>query len=212
MAVVELENVTKQFGDVVILKDVNLAVEKGEIVGIIGYNGCGKTILMKMVCGLMLPSSGSVTVFGKKIGVDRDFSERTGVLIETPEFLPYQSAFQNLYGLSRISGKVAKADVCRILERVGLDPGSKKRVEKYSLGMRQRLGIAQAILDDPALLLLDEPMNALDKNGVSDMRELFLRLRGDGKTIILASHSAEDIAILCDSVYEISNAVMTKII
>ena len=208
---VKLEELSKRFGQTVILDRINLTVQKGEIIGIIGYNGCGKTILLKMICGLMLPSTGTVTVFGKKVGVDRDFSERTGILIETPEFLPRQSAFENLYSLARISGKADKSEIAKMLEGVGLDPNSKKHVEKFSLGMRQRLGIAQTILDHPDLLLLDEPMNALDKNGVAEMREFFLRLREEGKTIVLASHSAEDISILCNSVYEISNSLMTKI-
>ena len=208
--VIITENLTKRFGETIILKDVNLRIREGSIVGVVGRNGSGKTILLKMICGLMLPSSGSVTVHGQRIGVDRDFAADTGVLIETPEFLPTQSGIQCLQSLSVITGKKKKEELKKLLMLVGLDPESKKPVGKYSLGMRQRLGIAQAILDNPSLLLLDEPMNGLDKHGVQDMRRLLSNLRNSGKTIVLASHIAEDIALLCDTVYEVDGGMVTE--
>ena len=205
-----LENVTKRFGEAVVLKNVSFQIGEGEIVGIVGRNGSGKTILLKIICGLMLPSSGSVIVHGQRIGIDRDFSADTGVLIENPEFLPSQSGLQCLHSLSVITGKKKKEEIKKLLELVGLDPDSRKPVGKYSLGMRQRLGIAQAILDNPSLLLLDEPMNGLDKHGVQDMRRLLSNLRDGGKTIVLASHIAEDIDLLCDTVYEVDDGLVTE--
>lgn len=208
--VIILDHLTKRFGETVVLRDVSFRINEGSIVGVVGRNGSGKTILLKMICGLMLPSSGSVTVHGQRIGVDRDFAADTGVLIETPEFLPTQTGFQCLHSLSVITGKKKKEDLKKLLMLVGLDPESKKPVGKYSLGMRQRLGIAQAILDDPSLLLLDEPMNGLDKHGVQDMRRLLSNLRDSGKTIVLASHIAEDIELLCDRVYEVDGGIVTR--
>lgn len=209
MSVITLKDVTKSFGDSVVLNHVNLTVEEGAIVGIIGRNGSGKTILLKIICGLMLPTSGSVCVHGERIGTDRDFPSSTGTLIEMPEFIPYQTAYKNLYALSLIARKVGKEEIKDVIRRVGLDPESNKPVGKFSLGMRQRLGIAQAIMEQPKLLLLDEPMNGLDKAGVKDMRAMFSRLRDEGKTILLASHIAEDIDLLCDSVYEIDNGIVS---
>ena len=208
--VIILDHLTKRFGETVVLRDVSFRINEGSIVGVVGRNGSGKTILLKMICGLMLPSSGSVTVHGQRIGVDRDFAADTGVLIETPEFLPTQTGFQCLHSLSVITVKKKKEDLKKLLMLVGLDPESKKPVGKYSLGMRQRLGIAQAILDDPSLLLLDEPMNGLDKHGVQDMRRLLSNLRDSGKTIVLASHIAEDIDLLCDRVYEVDGGIVTR--
>lgn len=209
MSVVTLKDVTKSFGYSVVLNHVNLTVEEGAIIGVIGRNGSGKTILLKIICGLMLPTSGSVCVHGERIGIDRDFPANTGALIETPEFIPYQTAYQNLYSLSLITQKTDKEEIRDIIGQVGLDHESRKPVGKFSLGMRQRLGIAQAIMEHPKLLLLDEPMNGLDKAGVKDMRTLFSRLRDEGKTILLASHIAEDIDLLCDSVYEIDNGIVS---
>lgn len=209
MSVVILKDITKSFGEAVVLNQVNLTVEEGAIIGIIGRNGSGKTILLKIICGLMLPTSGSVSVHDERIGIDRDFPANTGALIETPEFVPYQTAYQNLYSLSLITRKTNKEEIKDVIRQVGLDPESRKPVGKFSLGMRQRLGIAQAILDRPKLLLLDEPMNGLDKTGVKDMRALFSRLRDEGKTILLASHIAEDIDLLCDRVYEIDDGIVS---
>ena len=210
MNIITVEDITKSFGEVTVLDHVNLTVDEGTIVGIRGRNGSGKTILLKIICGLMLPTTGTVQVQGERIGKDRDFSANTGILIETPEFLPYQSGYQNLHSISLISGQLGREEIRDVIRLVGLDPDSRKPVGKYSLGMRQRLGIAQAIMEHPKLLLLDEPMNGLDKSGVQDMRELFLHLKEEGTTILLASHIAEDLEKLCDQVYEIDCGVMTK--
>ena len=205
-----LENVSKTFKDKTVLQPLDLTVERGTITGFIGRNGSGKTVLFKLICGLLLPSTGSVTVDGVRLGKDADFAPNTGVLIETPGFIGYESGLRNLRDLAAIRKKINTEQVKDAIRAVGLDPEDKKRVGKYSLGMRQRLGIAQAIMEDPSLLILDEPMNGLDKDGVADMRVLFRALRNEGKTILLASHSAEDIDLLCDAVYELDNGKMER--
>ena len=207
---VVLENVSKTFKDKTVLQKTDLTIESGRITGFIGRNGSGKTVLFKLICGLMLPTTGTVTVDGVQIGKDRDFAPDTGVLIETPSFISYESGLRNLRDMAAIQKKITVEQVKDAIRLVGLDPDDKKRVGKYSLGMRQRLGIAQAIMESPSLIILDEPMNGLDKNGVEDMRVLFAKLRNEGKTILLASHAAEDIDILCDSVYELDNGTIHK--
>lgn len=209
---IELTKVTKTFKNEEVLKETTVTFEKGKITGIIGRNGSGKTVLMKLICGLLSPSSGTIVVNGQKIGKDVDFPSDIGIIIETPIFVPYQSAFTNLKNLAAIRGKIDDNRIREVIELVGLNPDDKKRVGKFSLGMRQRLGIAQAIMENPSLLILDEPMNGLDKDGVEDMRVLFKNLKEEGKTILLCSHNAEDIAVLCDEVYEIEKGEISKVL
>lgn len=211
MSVIEVKNVTKKWGNNTVLNSVNLTAERSEIIGIIGYNGSGKTVLMKCICGFITPDSGEITVSGKRVGRDIDIPKNIGLIIEMPGFLPNFSGFSNLWQLAKIRGKICKNDVREVMEKVGLNPHDKKHVGKYSLGMRQRLGIAQAIMENPDILILDEPMNGLDKNGVNDMRELLLRLKSDGKTMIVASHNSADIDILCDRVFEIEKGNLKQV-
>ena len=194
-----------------IIKDINAEFTDGKIHGIIGRNGSGKTMLMKCICGFIKPTEGEITVSGKRIGTDCDFPESIGVIIETPEFIPYYSGFKNLKLLADIRHKITDDDIRRSMELVGLDPKLKKSVKKYSLGMRQRLGLAQAVMENPDLLILDEPMNGLDKDGVGDMRRYLLNLKEQGKTILIASHSAEDIDVLCDTVVEMDKGKMERV-
>ena len=208
---IKVENVSLKIKKDTILRDINVEFERGKIHGIIGRNGSGKTMLMKCICGFIRPTEGEITVAGKKIGVDCDFPESVGVIIETPEFIPYYTGFKNLKLLADIRHKISDEDIRRSIELVGLDPKLKKSVRKYSLGMRQRLGLAQAIMEDPDLLILDEPMNGLDKDGVGEMRKYLLDLKSQGKTILIASHSAEDIDVLCDSVVEMDKGRMERV-
>lgn len=203
-----LENVKKTFGKTTVIEEVSATFPDGQITGIIGRNGCGKTVLFKLICGLMLPSGGRITVNDEVIGKDVDFPESLGIIIESPQFMGDRSAMDTLMELAVIRNKIGKKEIRETLERVGLDPGDKKKVGKFSLGMRQRLGIAQAIMEDPDTLILDEPMNGLDKMGVEDMRKLFAELKAQGKTILIASHNKDDIEILCDEVYEMENGVL----
>lgn len=206
-----MQEVTKKFKNATALDKVSISFEAGKIHGIIGRNGSGKTVLFKCICGFMPLTSGQIIVDGKQIGREIDVPNDIGIIIEAPGFLPNYSGFRNLKLLSLIRMKIDDTRIKDTLKRVGLDPDSKKWVSKYSLGMRQRLGIAQAIMEDPSMLILDEPMNGLDKHGVEDVRQLILNLKGEGKTILIASHSSEDIAKLCDTVCEMDAGILTVI-
>lgn len=199
--IVRIENVSKSYKNEKVLKNISVNFESGKIYGIIGKNGSGKTMLFKTIIGYVRPDSGKVYVKGKEIGKDTDFAENIGIIIETPGFLSGYSAYKNLEYLAGIQNKITRQQIKDAIALVGLDPDSRKRVGKFSLGMRQRLGIAQAIMEDPELLILDEPMNGLDKQGIEIVKTLFLRLKDKGKTILLASHYAEDMEI-CDEIFE----------
>lgn len=194
-----------------ILKNVSAEFEKGKIHGLIGRNGSGKTMLMKCICGFVKPTSGEITVNEKVVGRDCDFPDSVGIIIETPGFVPYYSGYKNLKLLADLTGKINGEQVKKAIKQVGLDPDMKRHVKKYSLGMRQRLGLAQAIMEDPEILILDEPMNGLDKDGVNDMRKYLLEFKQRGKTILIVSHSSEDIEVLCDTVSEMDKGILTKI-
>lgn len=197
-----VEHVQKSFGREVVLRDANLEIRPGQICGVVGNNGSGKTVLMKCICGFMRPDQGRVIVNGSRIGADCDFPEKIGVIIETPGFLPALSGYKNLKILADLRAVIGKKEIFETMERVGLDPKLKKPVSKYSLGMRQRLGIAQAIMEDPDVLILDEPFNGLDKKGNAAMRTLVREMKDQGKAILLASHNPRDIEELCDAVHE----------
>lgn len=200
--VIDVKNVSKKFGTETAVKDVSLSLDKGKIYGITGRNGSGKTVLFKLIIGFLKPDKGVILVEGKQIGKDIDFAENTGIIIETPGFSGSFSGCKNLEYLAGIRKQIGKERIRESMELVGLDPDSRKKVKKYSLGMRQRLGIAQAIMENPHILILDEPMNGLDRQGVEDIRALFLDLKEKGTTILLASHNKEDMEYLCDEVYE----------
>lgn len=208
---IRVEGVYKRFGTDTVLKDVSRSFERGRIHGIVGNNGSGKTVLMKCICGFLIPTEGEVIVNGKQVGKDVDFPHDMGLIIETPGFLPNVTGLKNLEILASLNKKIGLEEIAAAIRRVGLDPLMKKPVGKYSLGMRQRLGIAQAIMEDPSLLILDEPLNGLDKHGVREMRDLIKGLKKQGKTILLASHNQGDIDELCDTVCEMDAGVMTMI-
>lgn len=198
-----IENATKKFGTQTVLNNVSLTLEDGKIYGFVGQNGCGKTVLFKSICGFIYLDRGTITVDGKVIGKDIDIIKDAGIIIESLGFLPNYSAFKNLKFLTMIKDNIGDEQIKSTLISVGLDPESKKVVGKFSLGMRQRLGIAQAIMENPHILILDEPMNGLDKRGVEDIRKILMDLKKKGKLILLASHNPLDIDILCDCVYEL---------
>ena len=198
---IQLDSVSKHYRQENVLSEITLHFTGRVIYGLVGPNGCGKTTLMRCICGFTRPSSGTVTVLGKRIGKDCDFAPSTGIIIETPGFLPHENARRNLTMLAGISGKASRERVDEVIRLVGLEPEEKKPVGKYSLGMRQRLAIAQAILEDPQILILDEPFNGLDQDGITNIHALLQTLKEQGKCIILASHSATDIAQACDVVY-----------
>ena len=202
---------TLQIKGKTILSDANLTMEEGRIYGLVGNNGSGKTMLMKCICGFVYRQKQFLSN-GKKIEKDMDYLQDAGVIIETPGFISYYSGLKNLKLLAGLNGKKDTAHLSRVMELCGLDPGLRLPVRKYSLGMRQRLGIAQAIMEDQKYLILDEPMNGLDKQGVEDVRKLLLQLKEQGKLILIASHNKADIDILCDEVYEMESGTMKRIV
>lgn len=208
---IRVEHVYKEFGGETVLTDINHNFERGKIHGIVGNNGSGKTVLFKCMCGFMLPSKGKIFIDYERVGLDMDFPDDMGIIIETPGFLPNLSGLKNLQILASLKRKIGNKEIRKVIRQVGLDPDIKKHVGQYSLGMRQRLGIAQAIMEDPAYLILDEPFNGLDKRGVKEMRVIIKELRSKGKTILLASHIAADIDELCDTVCEMDKGILTVI-
>ena len=206
----QLTKISKTFGKQTVLQPLTKGFEEGMIHGIIGRNGSGKTVLMKMILGILQPTTGTVIVGDKRIGKDVDFPESAGAIIETIEFIPYMSAYQNLADIAAMRGNLSKTQIKEVLEMVGLGNVGRKHVSKFSMGMRQRLAIAQAVMESPKILILDEPMNGMDEKGVEEMRRLILARKAAGTTIILSSHNIEDIRILCDQVYRIDAGVVMR--
>lgn len=206
---VEIVQGEKIFKKEKVLSHINLTLESGHIYGLTGRNGSGKTVLMKCICGFLRLSSGEIRVMGKKVGEEVDFPDNIGAIIEIPGFLNYLSGYQNLEILAEINHRIGREEIKHAMEQAGLPWNLKKKVGKYSLGMRQRLGIAQAIMEDPDILILDEPFNGLDVSGVEEVRSLLLEYKQRGKTILLASHNREDMEILCDTIYEMKHGELT---
>lgn len=207
----EVKNISKKFGKHIVLEDVSLTCESGKICGIIGYNGSGKSVLFKCICGLYHADEGEIHIRGKQLGKDMDMIENAGVIIEEPAFLKQYSGIRNLELLWLLNHKKDTKKLQEVMQLVGLDPFNKKPVGKYSLGMKQRLAIAQAVMEEQDILILDEPMNGLDKDGVAQMRELFLSFKEEGKTLLFASHNREDIEVLCDEVYEMDKGKLVRV-
>jgi len=207
--VVEISNLTKDIKGTKVLNNVSLSLESGKAYGIVGRNGSGKSMLFKAICGLINATEGEIKVFDKPIK-NGNFPDSTGIIIENPGFLPQYSAFKNLKILASINNTISDEKINETIALVGLDPNNKKPVRKYSLGMKQRLGIAQTLMEEPKLLVLDEPMNGLDSEGVKQIRELLLELKSKSVTILLASHNSEDINEICDYVYNMENGVLSK--
>ncbi|HCJ07024.1 MAG TPA: multidrug ABC transporter ATP-binding protein [Lachnospiraceae bacterium] len=208
---IEIQHVYLQYHKQEILHDITFIANKGDITGLIGTNGSGKTMLMKCICGFHNTFTGKIFVQGKEIGKDIDFPENMGFIIETPGFLPYYSGYKNLLMLAKLKNKIGKDEIEQALQATGLYQDRNKLVKKYSLGMRQRLGLAQAFMENPEILILDEPFNGLDREGTQQMRSLLLNYKKEGKTILFTSHNREDIDILCDQVYEIENGQLQSL-
>lgn len=201
MAEIRVEGVSKSFQDIKVLSDVDFEIKKGSTVGIVGANGSGKSVLFKVICGFTAPDQGKVYVRGKRIGKDIDFPENVGVFINAPGYIGLYSGFKNLKFLADINRKIGSAEIKAAMKLVGLDPELKTKVANYSLGMKQKLGIAQAIMEGQDILVLDEPFNALDYQTYNDMKEIVLRLKAENKTMMLTSHNYEDLESLCDELY-----------
>ena len=205
MSEIIIENLSKTIKNNKILDNVNLTFESGHVYGLVGRNDSGKTMLLRAICGLIFPDSGKVIIDGKQLHKDISFPESCGIIIENTDLLPNFSAFDNLKMLSEIKNTANDNMIKSAIKSVGLDPDSKKKVKTFSLGMKQRLSIAQTLFEDPDILLLDEPTNALDEDGVNDVRRILLEQKKKNKLIIIASHNKEDISLLSDTVISVSN-------
>ena len=209
-AMISIENLNKQFKNQLVLNNINVKFSNGHIYGIIGRNGSGKTVLLKCICGFLKPTTGVISVNHKIVGKDIDFPENLGFIIETPGFLLNYSGYKNLKYLASIREKIDSNEIKESMSLVGLDSADKKHVGKYSMGMRQRLGIAQAIMEKPEILILDEPMNGLDKHGVKEIREVLLQMKEENRVILLSSHNPKDIDYLCDVVFEMDDGYLQE--
>jgi ABC-2 type transport system ATP-binding protein len=198
-----MTNVNKKIKGAKILEDINLTLESGHIYGLRGKNGCGKTMLMRTLCGLVIPDSGEIEIDGEVLHKDIKFPKSVGALIENPSFLPQYSGLKNLTMLASLMEKVGESDVKYAISRTGLDVNDKRTYKKYSLGMKQKLGIANAIMGEPDIIILDEPINALDEESVVNIKEEFLKLRDKGKIIVVACHDREELEYLSDIIYVI---------
>ena len=208
---IKIENYTQKIKKDIILNDINLHLKENKIYVFVGRNGSGKSILFKGICGLLNISNGKIIIKGKEIGKDIDFYDNLGAVLDGAGFLPNLSSFDNLKLLASIRNKISDSDIKSALNKVGLDPNDKKKYKKYSLGMKQKLALAQAIMENPELLILDEPFNGLDSYSVKDIREMLIDYKKEGKTILISSHIKEDIDILCDEVYELDRGNINKL-
>lgn len=209
MTAIEINDLCKKIKGHEVLRNINLNLEKGYIYGFFGRNGSGKTMLFRAISGLIKPTSGSIKVFNEKIGEDISFPRSIGIIIETVGLWPSYTGFQNLKFLASIKSIINDDEVKKSIERVGLDPNDKKVFRKYSLGMKQRIGIAQAIMERPELIILDEPTNALDEEGINLIRNILIEEKRRGATILIASHNKEDIDILSDQKFKLDNGILT---
>lgn len=212
MSYLRFQDVSKSFNGTPVVKSVSFSIEKGEVCGFVGRNGSGKTVVFKLMTGLLVPDKGSVTFEGVNLTKKNRFFESLGVMIETPGFIPHYSGLKNLKILNSMSvNPVPTEEICALMTRLGLDPKNKHGVRTYSLGMRQKLGIIQAVMNKPELLVLDEPMNSLDTESVAEIRKLFTELNEQGATIVLASHIADDIDSLCTRKFRIDNSTIVEV-
>lgn len=201
---IEIKNVNKTIKKALILRDINLLFEGGKVYGLKGRNGSGKTMLMRAICGLITPESGTIDINGKILGKDISFPESIGVLIENPSFISNYTGFKNLKVLASIKGIITDDRIREALEEIGLNPDDKRTFKKYSLGMKQKLGIAAAIMEEPDIVILDEPINALDEASVVNVREILARQKQRGAVIIIACHDKSELEALSDEIIEIS--------
>lgn len=205
-----LDNVSKMISKNCVLDNVNVEFVGGKIYGLTGKNGSGKTMLMRIISGLVTPSAGRVIVNGEVLGRKKSFPENIGILIEHPGFIPTYTGYKNLKILSQIQGKIDDSDICDIMKYLGLDPNDKKSYRKYSLGMKQKLGIAAAIMEKPEILILDEPFNALDEETVKKTRTLIMEYINNERIIILACHDFDELENICDVIYEMKSGILSK--
>lgn len=209
--VIDVKNLSKEFGKEYILKDINLHMESGHVYGLKGKNGSGKTMLMRAVCGLIFPSQGEIVIDGKVLGKELSFPENVGALIENPGFIGEYTGARNLKTLAAIKKIAGDAEIRESLIKVGLDPDDKKKFKKYSLGMKQKLGIAAAIFEKPELVILDEPTNALDEKSIELLKNIIEELRDNGALVILSCHDTEELMQISDTIFCMENGSIKAI-
>lgn len=205
MTTIRVENVTKKFRGNTVIDQVSLTMTSGKVTGLKGINGSGKTMLMRLVCGLILPTEGKIVINDKELGKDMDFPESVGLLIENPAFLDSYSGFQNLKMLAGVRELISDEEIENVIRTVGLDPTDKKKFKKYSLGMKQRLGIAGAIMERPDIVLLDEPTNALDTKGIEMLKDVVAKEKERGALVILTCHDTGILQEMADDIYFMEN-------
>lgn len=212
MSIIKLKNISKKFKNILLFDSINLKIEEGKIYGLVGPNGSGKSVLFKMISGFIFPTTGNISVRGKTLGNGENrFPENIGLVLSEAGFNETKTGYENLKELAAIREKINDEKIQKTLINVGLDPNLTQKVKNYSLGMKQKLSIAQAIMEDQDILILDEPFNALDEDSLQNIRDLFLTLQNEGKTILLTSHNKEDIDFLCDHVYRINNMKLEEV-
>ncbi|KUF29643.1 MULTISPECIES: ABC transporter ATP-binding protein [Lysinibacillus] len=207
---IEIKKVSKSIKEQTILKNITITVKDGNCIGLVGHNGSGKTMLLKAVSGFTKIDSGEIWVDGKQIVFGKEYIKNTGIILEQPPFITYLTGLENLLILANIQKKITKEDVIQTLKKVGLSEAQNKKVRNYSLGMKQRLRIAQAIMENPQILILDEPFNGLDKESVKEIQELLIEYKNKGTTILLTSHDERHIDYLCDQVYELERGELVE--
>ena len=210
-AYMELRNISKQFSGQMVLDGISLTIEKGTTIGLVGENGSGKSVLFKILCGFVKPDQGQVYVQGKQLGGKEDFPENMGVFINSPGFIGIYNGYKNLEFLANIRGAIGETEIKESMQKVGLDPSNKTKVDNYSLGMKQKLGLAQAIMENQEILVLDEPFNALDFKTYNDIKEIIRILQAEGKTILLTSHNYDDVEQLCNTVFIIHEGKLLEL-
>lgn len=207
---IEIKNVTKKFKDITALESVNMVLDEGKIYGFVGHNGSGKSVLLKIICAFYEPTSGEVLFDGVNVIKENSYPPDTRAFIEKPNFLPEITGRENLLLLAQVQNKIGEKEVDDILKVVGLEKVANKKYHQYSLGMKQKLGIAQVLMEGPKIMIFDEPFNGLDDESAKKIRNILLQEKKKGKIIILATHIKEDVSILCDEIYKFNDGVVTK--
>lgn len=205
---IELKNVTKEFDKVEVIKNISLEFETGKIYGLYGRNGSGKSVLMKLICGFLIPTKGKVLINGKDFNAKNEYPDNLRAVIEKPSFFPELTGFENLKLLAKIQNKINDEEIIKALDLVNLIDEKDKKYSKYSLGMKQKLAIAQAIMEDPSILILDEPFNGIEEKSVEKITKFLKEEAKNGKTIIFSTHIKEDLENLADIIYKIDNGTI----
>ena len=205
---IELKNITKEFDKVEVIKNISLEFETGKIYGLYGRNGSGKSVLMKLICGFLIPTKGKVLINGKDFNAKNEYPDNLRAVIEKPSFFPELTGFENLKLLAKIQNKINDEEIIKALDLVNLIDEKDKKYSKYSLGMKQKLAMAQAIMEDPSILILDEPFNGIEEKSVEKITKFLKEEAKNGKTIIFSTHIKEDLENLADIIYKIDNGTI----